>query len=85
MQAVNAAIAGHVLLAWAMGLNAYLYLARGSGLGLIGLLCGALALVAAHIGSTLDADGRGGLPSAYVASAVATALAWLLFILAASL
>lgn len=83
--AVNSALNGHLLVAWAMGLNAFLFLARGSGLGLMGLLCGAVALTAAHVGSGLEHSGREGLATAAAAATVATALAWLLFILAASI
>lgn len=85
LHAVNAVVNGHLLVFWAMALNAFLYLARGSGLGFIGLLCGAVALAAAHLGSSLEADARPGLSGAYTVAAIATALAWILFILAASI
>jgi hypothetical protein len=83
--AINSTMNGHLLVFWAMALNATMYFQRGGALALLGILAGAVALSAAHIGSGIASEGRDGLPGYYVVAAGGTALAWVLFILAASL
>jgi len=83
--AVNSTVNGHLLVFWAMALNTGLYFQRGGGLALMGILCGAVALMAAHYTSGEMYADRDPYKAGYVACASATALAWVFFILAASL
>jgi hypothetical protein len=82
---VNSLVCGHLLVLTAMALNAGVFFQRGGGLALLGILAAAVAIAAAHLGSGQTADGKPGLQTAYAVCALATALAWVFFILAASL
>lgn len=83
--ATNSALNGHLLVAWPMVLGAIVWLWRGNLWGFAAVVCGALALAAAHYASGRAFEGQNDISGPVIVCAVLTAFAWVALIAAALL